>query len=346
MGENAPAVRFAVRLPQTYCFADPPSLLAVAEAAEELGFWGISVQDHLIADKVVSFCGPNHVDHGDDRVVYEALQTLAFVGARTEKVKLVSGVLITPFRHAVLLAKEIASLDAFTDGRVIVGTGVGAPVRGKVSDDGGQNLTGHALIARLEFDAFGIRGHRGQLADEALQVMEAIWADGASEFHGEFYDFADLAVYPKPVQRPRPPLWIGGRSEHARRRVLTYADAWFPSQISAGLYAEGVEWMRGYSAENDLKMPVDFGVNIFAAIDADGDRARAANEATFGHRFSPEWLSQVTLAGNPDEFAAQIRVFVDAGVNVVDLKLIPPTLDETIARMRLVAEEVMPAFAG
>lgn len=346
MSDGNGQVRFAIRLPQTYCFADPPSLLVVAEAADELGFWGVTVQDHLIADKVVSFCGHSHSDDGDDRVVYEALHTLAFVGARTERVKLISGVLITPFRHAVLLAKEIASLDVFTDGRVVVGTGVGAPVRGKVSDDGGQNLTGHALIARREFDAMGIRGHRGKLADESLQVMAAIWADGAAEFHGEYYDFVDLAVYPKPAQRPRPPLWIGGRSEHARRRVLTYADAWFPSQISAGLYAEGVAWMRDHAGENDLKMPEDYGVNIFAAIDSDGDKARVANEATFGHRFSPEWLSQVTIAGNPDEFVAQIRAFADAGVNVVDLKLIPPTLDETLEQMKLVAEEVMPAFAG
>ena len=341
----APPVRFMVRLPQTHCFGNPDGMSRVAEAAEELGFWGISVQDHPITDAAVSYCRDNHVAGGEDRIVFEALQTLAFVGARTDTVRLVTGVLITPLRNAILLAKEIASLDVFSSGRLIVGVGVGAPVKAVLSDEGAQNLSAHARIARTEFEAIGMVGHRGRIADESLEVMEAIWADDAATFHGTYYDFTDLAVYPKPAQRPRPPLWVGGRSDAARRRVMTRADAWFPSQISSEMYADGVAWMRAFAVANDVDMPVDFGVNLFAAIDADGDRARAANKATFGRRFTPDWLSKVTLGGDPDEVIAQIRSYVGAGVNVVDLKLVPPTLSETLEQMRLVASDVMPAFA-
>lgn len=343
-GDGSPSIRFTVRLPQTFCVANPKTIAAAAETAEELGFWGVSVQDHLVADTDVSFCGDSHSEAGDDRVVFEALQTLAFVGARTKSVKLLAGVLITPFRHAVLLAKEIASLDVFTGGRLIVGTGIGAPVH--VKAEGRHNMTGHGRIAQLEYDAYGVKGHFGRRANEALQVMEAIWTDGAASFHGEFYDFDDLAVYPKPLQRPRPPLWVGGRSEFARRRVLTYADAWFPSQMSPSRYEEGKAWMSAYAADHGLAMPRDFGVNIFAAIDTDSEKAEDAYRRTFGPRFDSTYLDRVMLAGNPDRFIARCQEYAAAGVNVFDVKLTPPTLEENIRQMRLISEEVMPAFAG
>ena len=196
-------------------------------------------------------------------------------------------------------------------------------------------MTGHGRIARLEYDAYGVKGHFGRRANEAIQVMEAIWADGTAEFHGEFYDFADLAVYPKPVQRPRPPIWVGGRSEAARTRALRLADAWFPSQMSPERYAEAVAWMADFAVENKLEMPRDFGVNIFAAIDADGEKAKQVYRKTFGPRFDSAYLDRVSLAGNPDEFVTRCREFADAGVNVFDVKLTPPTLEENFRQMRL-----------
>ena len=338
-------VRFSVRLPQAHCCASPDALVAIGSLADELGFWGVSAQDHVIANQEVSTCGESHDPRGDDRNVFEALQTLAFVGAHTETVRLVTGVLVTPFRHAVLLAKELASLDQFTGGRLIVGVGVGAPTRGTLGDEDGQTLTGHALVARQEFEAFGIQGHRGTLADESLQAMAALWSDGPAAFRGRHYEFEGLEVLPKPRQRPRPPIWVGGRSEAARRRAMRYADGWFPSQISPQRYAEGVAWMRAFAAETGLAMPTDHALNIFAAVDEDGDRARAVNARTFGHRFTPEWLSQVTFGGSPDDVVAQIQAFVDCGVNVIDLKLVPPTLEHTRRQLRLLADEVLPAFA-
>ena len=85
---------------------------------------------------------------------------------------------------------------------------------------------------------------------------------------------------------------------------------------------------------------------MFAVIDEDGVHAREVKKNPFGHRFAPEWLEQVTLGGNPDEVIGQIRAFTDAGVNLVDLKFVPPTLDGTLRQMRLVAAEVMPGFAN
>ena len=343
--DSAPDIRFAIRLPQAYCVASPEGLLAVAAAAEEAGIWGVSVQDHIIANSGVSFCGAAHDHAGDDRIFFEALQTLAFVTGQTQRIKLITTVLVTPFRNAILLAKEIAALDVFSNGRVVVGTGVGAPRRPRLDEDGGQNLSAHAAVGRQEFDAFNLLGHRGRLADESLQVMDAIWTQDSATFHGDYYNFDDLAVYPKPRQRPRPPFWVGGRAEASRRRAVTLGDAWCPSQISAPVYKDGITWMQHYARDHGLALPRDNAVNLFAVLDESDDRARQTNQRTFGHRFSEDGLAAVTLAGDPDSFIRQARAFVDAGVNVFDLKLIPPTVDETIRALGLLQAEVIPAFS-
>lgn len=339
---HAGPVRFTVKLPHASCFATRDAIVAVAEAAEELGFWGVSVQDHVIADSSVSWCGESHQTEGDDRVVYESLQTLAFAGARTERLKLVTSILVVPYRNAILLAKELASLDALSGGRVVAGVGVGAPRGGGI--DRGQQLSAHARIATKEFDAFGVRGHRGGLADETIEVLRRIWGEEPATLHGRYYDFEDLEVYPKPAQA-RIPVWVGGRSEAARDRALRFGDGWFPSQISAGAYREGVQWMGRRGDEIGRPVPSELAVNIFASIARDDDQAEETNRRTFGNRFSESALGAVTLAGSPDTVVSQARAFVEAGARVFDLKLLPPTLEETLDAMKVVAKEVMPAFA-
>lgn len=335
-----------MRLPQTYCVASPRAVAEVATRAEELGFYGVSVQDHLVADSTVSPCGESHVESGDDRDVFEALQTLAFAAARTDRVRLVTGVLVLPLRNAVLLAKELAALDVFSGGRLLLGVGVGASPGGRQSEDGRQDLSAHARISRKEFDALGVRGHRGHVADEAIQVMKGIWADGAASFHGEHHTVDDLPVFPKPMQEGGPPIWVGGRSEASRRRAVVHGDGWFPSQISAEMYADGVRWMRALAAAEGRDMPADLATNIFAIPAATDGEALAMARRAFGDRFTPEGLATTTLVGCPDTLIRQIRGFVDAGVTCFDLKLLPPTLDGVLRAMDIFATEIAPAFAG
>jgi alkanesulfonate monooxygenase SsuD/methylene tetrahydromethanopterin reductase-like flavin-dependent oxidoreductase (luciferase family) len=325
--------------------ASPEALIAVAQAADELGFYGVSVQDHIIADAALSSCGDLHDCSGDDRTVYEALHTLAFVAARTEGVKLVTGILVVPFRHAVLLAKETAALDLFSGGRLVVGVGVGAPRRGRIGSGGAQNISVHARVADKEFSAFKVEGHRGKITDETLQVMDAIWTQGSATFHGKYYDFEELEVYPKPLQQPRPRLWIGGRSEAAQDRAVLLADGWIPSQISVPMFADGVTHMRALATEQGRPMPQDLGVNVFVAL---GDSDRQAREFLvqgFGSRFNDEGLETLVIYGTPETFAKKLQRFVDAGVNVFDLKLVPITVDATLEAMCLLAAEVFPAVS-
>lgn len=334
-------IRFAVRLPHSWCIASRPALVAVAEAADELDM-DISVQDHLLADGSVSPCGSVHAV--EDRIVFEAHTTLAYLAALTTRARLIAGVYVLPYRHPVWLAKETATLDALSDGRLIVGVGVGA-LRGR-GHDHGQNLAAHGTIATREFDTFNILGNRGRMMDEYIAILDALWTQDRASFKGEFVSFEDIDIYPKPVSRPRPPIWIGGRSDAAQDRTVRLADAWFPSQPPVAVVAAGRERMARLAAELGRPVP-DLAINIFAAIDHDGSRARDAMRDALQHRFQGDApLFDATLAGDPDEVRGQIQAYADVGVRTFDLKFLPLTVDDTLRQMRLLAEEIAPAIEG
>src|SRR5512141_1396703 len=126
LGAREAVMRFTVRLQNSSCMATVENLLRVAGEAEELGYYGVSVQDHLISNSAVSTCGIHGTHAGDDRVVFEPLQVLACLAGQTRRVRLVTAVLVLPTRNAILMAKQLATLDVLSNGRLIVGVGVGA----------------------------------------------------------------------------------------------------------------------------------------------------------------------------------------------------------------------------
>lgn len=334
-------VRLAVRLPHSWCIATLDAIIEVAELADELDM-DVSVQDHLLSDDTVAPCG--HAHHGEDRTVFEGHTTLAYVAARTTRARLIAGVYVLPYRQPVWLAKETSSLDALSRGRLIVGVGVGA-LRGRAQDKG-QNLGAHRGIAVREFDTFGVQGHRGRMMDEYIRILDMLWTQESASYEGEFVSFKDIDLFPKPVSRPRPPIWIGGRSEAAQDRAATLADGWFPSQPPVEVLAAGRERIARVSAEAGRPMP-SLGINIFAAVDADGDRARDAMRDSLGHRFEGDGpLFDATLAGTPDEVRAHMQRYVDAGVTTFDLKYLPLTLASTTRQMRVLADEVLPSLTS
>ena len=333
-------VRFAVRLPHSWCIASVDAIVEVAELADELDM-DVSVQDHLLAGSSVAPCG--HVHGGEDRMVFEGHTTLAYVAARTTRSRLIAGVYVLPYHHPLWLAKETSSLDALSRGRLIVGVGVGA-LRGR-SEDKGQNLGAHQGVAVREFDAFGIKGHRGRMMDEYIRILDALWTNDTASYDGEFVSFEDVDIFPKPVSEPRPPIWIGGRSIAAQERTARLGDGWFPSQPPVDVLAEGREHIERVATEAGRPIPT-VGINIFAAIDTDGDRARAEMRAALGHRFDGDGpLFDATFAGTPDEVGAHMQRYIDAGVTTFDLKYLPLTRGSTTSQMRLLADEVLPGLS-
>ncbi len=337
----ASGIRFAVRLPHSWCIANPNAILAVADLADELDM-DVSVQDHLLAGPSVSPCGDAH--DGEDRAVFEAHTTLAYVAGRTSRARLIAGVYVLPYRHPIWLAKETATLDALSHGRLVVGVGVGA-LRGR-SHDQGQNLAAHGSIATREFDTFAIHGHRGRMMDEYIAVLDLLWSDPNASFSGEFVSFEGLDLFPQPAARPRPPIWIGGRSEAAQDRAARLADGWFPSQPPVEVVASGRDRIAASAAALGRPMP-EIAVNIFASIDADHEAARERMRRSLGHRFEGDQpLFAATLAGRPDIVRAHMQRYVDAGVRTFDLKYLPLTLEATLEQMRLVAREVAPTLVA
>lgn len=337
---TTPPMRLTVRLPHSLRVAGPGPIRAVATLADELGFYGVSVQDHILLDPGSAPC---YTGEDDPRSVYSALMTLAYVASFTESVKLVTTVVVAGYRHPVMLAKEAATIDALSGGRLILGFGVGASRTRQAAE--GFVLSHHASIATREFDALGVHGNRGTLADETLQVLDAIWSNESATFHGKTVSFEDLDVFPKPAQRPRPPILIGGRSEAAFRRTALYADGWCPSHESPAHFEMGRRRILELAEQAGRPAPQWWGTNIDLAVASSSADAEEKMERGFGRLFeSSQAMRDATLTGTPDQILDRLSVWRRAGLNLADIKIVPRDLDETLEQMRLIAKEVLPAL--
>jgi probable F420-dependent oxidoreductase len=322
------------------CATSTRAVLQVAEAAEELGFDGVSVQDQLLQSRGTAPCG--HFHDGDDRDIFEPLATLSFVAARTSRVKLVTGVIVLPFRHVVQLAKAAGTIDVLSNGRLVLGVGIGWP--GARTTDVAQRMIHYADVARRESELFNVPSPRPKLMDEALQALHLLWTEDVATFHGDLISFDGVDLRPQPVQKPRPPIWVGGRAEAVQRRAALYADGWFPSQATVALIKSGRELMLPIAEAAGRPAP-RFATNIFLSVDEDGDVARQAVRDGLGQRFkTPEQLADATISGTPAEVVARMREYVSAGVSAFDLKLLPLTAGRMLATMNLLARDVLPAL--
>jgi probable F420-dependent oxidoreductase len=334
-------VEVFVRLPHSMCGASVSGVLEVAEAAEALGFDGVSVQDQLLQSSGTAPCG--HFHDGDDRDIFDPLATLSFIAGRTSRIKLVTGVIVLPFRHVVQLAKAAGTIDVLSNGRLLLGVGIGWP--GSRTGDVAQKMSHYAEVARRESALFNVPSPRPKLMDEALQALDALWTQDVATFHGELISFDDVDLRPRPVQQPRPPIWVGGRAEPVQRRAALYADGWFPSQATVALVAAGRERMLPIAAAAGRPEP-RFAVNIFLSIDEDGDAAREVLRDGLGQRFrTPEALSEATISGTPADVLARMSQYIGAGCSAFDLKMLPLSTERMLAQMELLAREVLPALA-
>jgi probable F420-dependent oxidoreductase len=171
-----------------------------ARMAEDLGFDSVWIPDHAVVPRTVEArYGP---------VYYDAIAVLGYLAGITHRVRLGTTVLVLPYRHPIVLAKELASIDQLSEGRVILGAGVG--------------------WAEVEFQALGVSfAERGRCTDEALRVMQILWTQDAPQYSGPYCTFADIIFQPRPVQQPFP-IWIGGQSLAALRRTARFATGWHP----------------------------------------------------------------------------------------------------------------------
>lgn len=211
-------------------YTSPGIITEVAQAAEAAGIDSIWVGEHIVL--------PEHGSTPAKTEFLDALITLTHIAAFTQTLKLVTGILILPQRNPLILAKEIASLDVLSGGRVMAGFGVG--------------------YLQAEFQALGVSFEdRGARADEYLEAMRAIWSQEKPAYHGRFVSFEDVQAYPRPLQQPTPPIIVGGTSTPALRRVLKYAHGWFGSGLALDQIQQVIARFRQLSQK--VERPAELG---------------------------------------------------------------------------------------
>jgi alkanesulfonate monooxygenase SsuD/methylene tetrahydromethanopterin reductase-like flavin-dependent oxidoreductase (luciferase family) len=188
-----------------------------------------------------------------------------------------------------VVAKEFASLDYASGGRTILGVGVGGE-------------------SGADFDAVGISPReRGARTDDSLRALRALFRDSPASHQGRFFSFAGISIEPRPTQAGGPPLWVGGRSKAARRRAATLGDGWIPIWVSAERFAEGLA---------ELPENVTPAVTLPAHV---GEKRRLCEHlrARYSGDFTEHVVDRYCVAGTPDECAARVREYVDAGARHV-----------------------------
>jgi probable F420-dependent oxidoreductase len=192
---------------------DISTMLRVATRADELGFHSIWVGDHLIIPTRIASPYPysptGTAPFKPDEAALEPLTLLSYLAGCTSRLQLGISVLIVPHRNPLYTAKALSTLDVLSGGRVICGVGSG--------------------WMREEFEALGLNfERRGVETDEWIRIFKVCWMEAEPEYHGRLYSFAKVHFEPKPLQKPHPPIWVGGNSRRAMRRAVELGDAWHP----------------------------------------------------------------------------------------------------------------------
>ena len=230
-------MKIGAHLPNQGPLANGESVTAFAREAEKREIASLWVSDHVIFPRTQSGSYPGgRFPHPPDKPYLEAITVLAAAAVVTQKPQLGASVFVVPHRQPVLMAKMLTSIDALSNGRLIVGVGVG--------------------WWKEELEILGAPFHeRGRQADEMLRVFKALWTEENPSFAGEYFRFSDIGFAPKPVQKPHPPIWVGGDSPGAFKRVVTLGDGWHATSKTPAQLKDALVRLR--AAADAARRPFD-----------------------------------------------------------------------------------------
>ena len=259
--------------------ADPETAASVAKAAEEAGFESVWTAEHVVLpDPQVP---PSPVP-AQTRLLDPAV-SLAYLAAHTRTLLLATGIIILPQRNPVVLAKELASLDVLSGGRLVFGIGAG--------------------YLQAEFEALGAPFEdRGERTDEYIEVIRALWTQEAPRFEGRFVSFGDIDAQPRPVQEPHPPIVVGGMSPPALRRAVRQGNGWYGFALDVDATATCVAGLR--AAQQQVERPPELGpleISVTPSVPLDADALRRFED------LGVERLVPLALAGNAEGLIASIE---------------------------------------
>ena len=312
-------MEYGFYLPNSGAGVEPKALSDIAKLGDRLGFFCMVMPDHVLQPNQVNSTYPYSLT-GDileagqsgDGEWPEQITTLAYLAGITDQIKLVTSVMIIPYRNPILTAKMLSTLDMLSKGRLILGAGVGWM---------------EEEFELLDTEPFA---ERGAVTNEYLRAFIELWTNDNPTFEGKYVNFSDITFLPKPVQKPHPPIWIGGQSKPAIRRAAQIGDAWHPvgaipaAPLEPEELAENLALLHNY-AEKAGRDPSQIQVSVKAPLydsnNSDGSRRR--------------------FTGSPDEVRQDVQTYADVGVThlIFDFRTADP--HQTEDRMAQFSEEVM-----
>ncbi len=257
-----------------------------------------------------------------ERRVLEPVTALAAVAARTQSLKFGTSVLIPSLRNPTVLAKELATVDFLAGGRLLPAVGLGS--------DNSQ-----------EYEAAGVekRERRGR-TEEAIGLLRRLWTEDHVTHHGRFYTLNDVTIEPKPLFRPTLPIWIGGRTDQAHRRVARLGDGWLVSSVTPEEAAQGVEAIHHYLDETGRTVEEDhYGLLLGTYLAGSREKALAALQANTPRPRPDVPLETYTAAGTPEDIHEAIRQYRASGISKFVLRL-SCAEEEALEQLHLLAEAV------
>ena len=352
-------VLFGIRLPCAGVLASPAAMVRVAREAETLGYDSVWVHDYLIWNKTLDrehlSCGSREAVEaaGDDYppMFFESLTNLAFVAGATQRIRLGTAVLVLPYRNALVTAKQLACIDVLSGGRLELGIGQGS-AKSTLNED---------------FEVLGIsRKEKIQRTRETFEAMRKIWTEDAPSFDGDFVKFPSATIFPKPVQKPYPRVWIGGSTDRSLDMVADYAGGWItsalpPERMPAAIADLHRRLLQRNRQASEVTVATEIEVMI-AATTAEARRQAARTLTTIYEHYSgvpahaelskstggvdtnSDLLTQAwatSLVGSADDVRDEVRRYVDAGCGAFELKFIYHDIDHMIVQMRQFAEGVI-----
>jgi probable F420-dependent oxidoreductase len=314
-------MRYGFYLPVRGELATYDGVVTTAQHGERLGFHSATIADHIVfptetKSKYPYAANGVHPSRGD---ALEQLSLMAFVAGKTERLRLITSVMIVPHRNPVLTAKMIATIDVMSQGRVTVGAGVG------------WLREEFAALHAPDFD------RRGAVSNEFLAIMKKLWTTSPAEHAGTFYSFGPIRCEPRPVQRPHPPIWIGGHSAAALARAAQYGDGWHP------LGAVEPEPL----APPELAQKLETLKRLTEAAGRDYAKLTLSFVGRLNQTGAPiDGNARKLFAGSAAQIADDVAAYRKLGVSEIIFDFRSPSLPDTLERMDRFARDVMPLTAA
>lgn len=300
-------MEFGICVPHYGKPVDIDRILGVARHAQELGFASVWVTDHIVVPRTLEIIYRDHM--------LEPIALLSHLAAVVPRVRLGTSVIILPYRHPILVAKMVATIDQLSGGRVIFGVGAGW-----------LEHEFHTLNAPF--------AERGILSDENLRIIRDCWAQESISLQGQFHSYADMQTSPRPVQAGGPPIWVGGNSARSRRRVAELGHGWHSTGILAADMAPGCDHVRELWAKNGRQGKPVFSSRIALHIDGVSDQVLS---------YPPRaGRARASLHGSIAAIVDQVSAFKEIGLEHIVFEMSTQSHDSALATMEAFVAQVKP----